>query len=152
MVSRLRTAVACWLSILPQAASFLVALPSYAGESLRAGGQIVVEMSGLDSWSFVSKLAAGSERREAQLYLERRQEMERYDRVLADTQALAASRSSELDATKQNLDAAEERISALQAQMAARERELEDLRQRLSAIESSLLWRAVKPLTGARKN
>lgn len=135
----------------PSGASFLVAVPSPARERLQAGGQIVVEMSGLDSWSFVSKLAARSEHLEA-LHLAGQQELERYDRALAETQALAAGRSSEVDATKENVRAADERISALEAQIVARERDLADVQQRLSAIESSLLWRAVRPLSGVRRN
>ncbi len=136
----------------PAGASFLIAVPLSAREKLQAGGQIVVEMSGLEPWSFASKLAAGSGRREAQLYLEWREEMERYDRVLAQTQALGASRSSEVETMKENLKTAEERVSALQAEIVARERELAEMHQRLSAIESSLLWRAVRPLTGVPKN
>ncbi len=139
----------------PEGGSFLLAVPSSARERLRAGGQVVVEMSGLDAWSFASKLAAVSAHRESQaqrLAIERQEEIKRYDRVLAEAQALAASRGSELRSTKENLNTAEERIAALQAQVAARDRELAEMHERLSAIESSLLWRAVRPLSGVRKN
>lgn len=170
----------------PGGASFHVPMPGEALQRLESGGQIIVEMSGLDPLSFASKLAAAGkhgredvqrlalqQEQELQRYdralgeaqrlaSERLGELQRYDRALGDTQALAATRGTELDAARENLKAAEERIAVLQTELethrrqmetgqealATRKRELADLRQRLATIESSRLWRAVRPLTG----
>ena len=66
-------------------------------------------MSGVEPWSFVSKIM-GADR-------ERPEGLAGYDRALADAQALAATRGSQLDATTETLKAAEQQIQALEIEL-----------------------------------
>lgn len=159
----------------PLGSSFTVPIPASALESLAAGGQIVLEMSGLDAVSFASQLAAGSRSgaphpklawlmtafEEAQrLALERLAELERYDRALAessaeieryrhslaDAQAIIASQGHELASRGHELEAAKERIRTLESQLETVTKQREAALARLRRIESSLVWRVGMPV------
>jgi Methyltransferase domain len=98
----------------PIGASFLVPAPTSAVQRMQRAGHVAVEMTGLSQSLFTSRVVAGFEQRLAlqqadlsklqtafdqaqSLAFERRDEVERHDRALADAQRLAASKQSELE-------------------------------------------------------
>lgn len=85
----------------PAGATLLIPLTASARERMQSGGQVVIEMSGVDAWTFASKIAATKHRWE--------EELRAYDRALARAQHLAASRGKELDEIRESLRAAEEK-------------------------------------------
>jgi hypothetical protein len=139
----------------PAGASFLLPVPESVVRNLQSGGQLIVEATGLTPSSFISKLANGFEqqltRQQAKLEeiqtalnhaqalaIERLEALGKYDLALAEAQRIAWEKEEKLELLDEQTRAA----------LGERERELADLAGQLGQIESSFVWRAVRPLTG----
>ncbi len=142
----------------PVGASFLLPAPESVVRDLQSGGQLIVEATGLAPSSFISKLAIGFEqqltRQQAnleeiqtalnhaqRLAIERLEALGKYDLALAEAQRIAWEKEEKLKLLDEQTRAA----------LGERERELADLAGQLGQIESSFVWRAVRPLTGFHK-
>jgi methyltransferase family protein len=118
----------------PTGASFLLPAPESVVRDLQSGGQLIVEATGLAPSSFISKLATGFEQQ-----LTRQQaNLEEIQTALNHAQRVAWEKEEKLKLLDEQTRAA----------LGERERELADLAGQLGQIESSLVWRAVRPLTG----
>jgi hypothetical protein len=162
----------------PAGASFLLPAPESIVRTLQSGGQVVVEVTGLTPFSFVSKLATVFETRfirqqakltETQtaldhaqnLAIERLEGLRHHDSALAEAQRLAWTKQTELESISAAFEGLISRLRADERTMAAeleetraalrgREQDFADLAGRLGRIENSLAWRAVRSLTGFR--
>jgi hypothetical protein len=162
----------------PARASLLLPAPEPIVRSLQAGGELILETTGLTPQGFIAKLSNSLEGQlirqhtslsqafshAENLAIERLQQLGQYHSALTEAQRIVSTQREELNSIADKLKQSEDLVSALRsresslageldqvrATLVERERELVDLNHRLSEIESSFAWRAVRPLTKLR--
>jgi hypothetical protein len=134
----------------PASASFLLPAPESIVRSLQAGGELILETTGLTPQGFVAKLSSSLERQlirqhislsqafhhAENLAIERLQQLGQYEDLVSALRSRESRLAGEVD--------------QIRATLVERELELVDLNHRLAEIESSFAWRAVRPLTTLR--
>ncbi len=139
----------------PPGGSFHVPVEASALEPLASGGELVVQLSGLDAMTFASQLAMAASRNgaaletleklqeldralgEAQkLSLDRMAELERYDRALGEAQKIASVKQVQLDTQRGELSEAQKLAAGLRADLDSARETIRRAEQRISELES----------------
>ena len=149
----------------PEGASFAVTVPEDAAAALRAGGRILVELHGLELFSYASQIAAALNQRRAEevgelsaahetasrLSLERFDEVQRYSAAFQQAERLALERLEELQRYDESLGNVQQRVSELEQALEAREHRLVAMRSEIQQARTEVEEQASE-ITETRKS